>query len=136
MDGRGIPVALVVSGAQRPDVSLLPETLAARVLRRAKALSYAPQYVSGDKGYTGATAWETSQQQGYIPALLQRGKSAERIPLPAARRRRWMVERCHAWLNRFRKLIIRYEKLQRSYEGLLHLACAIICWRQTIAIYG
>ena len=136
MDGRGVPVSLIVSGAETPDVSLLPETLQARVLRRAPALAQSPQYLGGDKGYTGKTAWEASQEQGYTPALQPRGNTTDRIPDPAARRRRWAVERCHRWLNQFRKLTIRYEKLQRSYEGLLQLACAMICWRQTIPIYG
>jgi putative transposase len=136
VDGRGIPVSIVVDGAETPDVSLLPATLAARLLKRRDPENGAPQYLGGDKGYTGATAWTASQEQGYIPALQQRGQTTDRIPLPAARLRRWVVERCHSWLNRFRKLTIRYEKLQRSYEGLLQLACAIICWRQTIPIYG
>jgi putative transposase len=136
VEGRGIPVSLIVSGAETPDVSLLPETLSARILRRAQTLSQTPQYLSGDKGYTGETAWNASQQQGYTPALQQRGKTTDRVPEPAARRHRWIVERCHSWLNRFRKLTIRYEKLKRSYEGLLQLACAMICWRQVIPIYG
>jgi IS5 family transposase len=129
-------LALVVSGAETPDVSLLPATLEDRVLYRRDPGNGAPQYLGGDKGYTGETAWKASQEQGYLPALLQRGQTTERLPLPAARLRRWVVERCHSWLNRFRKLTIRYEKLKRSYEGLLQLACAIICWRQTIPIYG
>ena len=136
MDGRGIPLSLVVSGAETPDVLLLPATLEACVLRRRDLGNGAPQYLGGDKGYTGATAWNASQAQGYTPALQQRGQTTDRIPLPAARLRRWVVERCHSWLHRFRKLPIRYEKLKRSYEGLLQLACAIICWRQTIPIYG
>jgi transposase len=129
-------LSLVVSGAETPDVSLLPATLAERVLQRRDPGNGVAISLSGDKGYTGATAWNASQAEGYTPALQQRGQTTERIPLPAARRRRWVIERCHSWLNRFRKLTIRYEKLQRSYEGLLQLACAIICWRQTIPIYG
>ena len=134
VDGRGIPLSLVVSGAETPDVSLVAETLAARVVRRAKALAFTPQYLSGDKGYTGAGAWKAAQEEGYTPALQQRGATTERIPEPAAQRRRWLVERCHRWFNLFRKLTIRYETLKRSYEGLLQLACAFICWRQTIPI--
>jgi putative transposase len=134
VDGRGIPLSLVVSGAETPDVSLLPETLAQRVMGWVDPHNGAQQYLSGDKGYTGETAWNESLAHGYTPALQQRGQTTGRIPEPAARRRRWVVERCHSWLNRFRKLVIRYEKLQRSYEGLLQLACAIICWRQTIVI--
>lgn len=40
-----------------------------------------------------------------------------------------MVERTHAWLNRFRRLLIRWERKIANYEALLHLACGLICWR-------
>jgi len=136
VEGRGIPIALAVSGANTPDVSLLPQTLADRIVCWRDPGNGASPSLGGDKGYTGKIAWDTSQAFGYTPALQQRGTTTERQPDPAPLRRRWMVERCHSWLNRFRKLTIRYEKLQRSYEGLLQLACAIICWRQTIPIYG
>jgi putative transposase len=134
VDGRGIPLSLVASGANTPDVSLLPATLAARVLRSCDPGNGLKPTLGGDKGYAGAAAWDASLAQGYAPALQQRGRTTERRPDPVGGRRRWVVERCHSWLNRFRKLTIRYEKLLRSYEGLLQLACAMICWRQVIII--
>ena len=50
--------------------------------------------------------------------------------------RRWVVEAAHSWFNPFRKLLVRYEKLAESYEALVHLAAAIICWRKVATIYG
>ena len=41
-----------------------------------------------------------------------------------------MVEVCHSWFNRFRKLLVRYEKLERSFVALNHLAAAIIAFRK------
>jgi len=55
---------------------------------------------------------------------------------PRYRPRRWVVERTHSWLNRYRKLLVRFEKTAASYEGLLELACALIAFRQVITIYG
>lgn len=52
------------------------------------------------------------------------------------RPKRWVVERTHSWLNRFRKLLVRYEKLAESYEGLLEIACAIIVFQECLSIYG
>lgn len=52
-----------------------------------------------------------------------------------AKARRWVVERTHSWFNRWRKLLVSYEKSEASYTGLLSLAAALICWRQTI-FYG
>lgn len=45
--------------------------------------------------------------------------------------RRWVVERAHSWMNRFRRLLIRWEKLTDSYLGMLQLACATICYQRT-----
>jgi transposase len=50
--------------------------------------------------------------------------------------RRWVVERTHSWINRFRKLRVSFEKKEASYVALLSLACAMICWRQTVVICG
>ena len=55
---------------------------------------------------------------------------------PRYRARRWVVERTHSWLNRFRKLLVRYEKTAVGYEALLELACALIAFRKVIIIYG
>jgi putative transposase len=41
----------------------------------------------------------------------------------------WVVERSHSWLNRFRRLLIRWEKKAANYEAMLHIACAIISLR-------
>jgi transposase len=49
--------------------------------------------------------------------------------------RRRVVEVCHSWLNRFRKLMVRYEKKEGNYLALLHFACAIIVWRQIIPVH-
>lgn len=46
------------------------------------------------------------------------------------RARRLVVERTHSWLNRFRRLLIRWENAPNSYIGMLHLACGLIAWRE------
>ncbi len=51
---------------------------------------------------------------------------------PGYKARRWVVERTHSWLNRFRKLLVSFEKTKEGYVALLALAAAMICWRQTI----
>ena len=44
--------------------------------------------------------------------------------------RRWVVKACHGWFNRFRKLLVRYEKLEHTFLALNHLAAAIIALRK------
>lgn len=49
---------------------------------------------------------------------------------PRARARRWVVEACHSWFNRFRKLHVRHEKLEHTFLALNHLASTIIAFRK------
>jgi putative transposase len=46
--------------------------------------------------------------------------------------RRWVVERTHSWLNRYRRLLIRWEKKAHNYLALLHLACAHMTWNKCL----
>jgi transposase len=43
--------------------------------------------------------------------------------------KRWLVERTHAWLNRFRRLLVRWARKVSNYEAVLHFACALFCLR-------
>lgn len=81
--------------------------------------------VGGDKGYSGEPASTAVRERGFIPVLMQRDVPYGKGYLPC----RWTVERTHSWMNRFRKLFIRYEKNTESYEGLVQFASAIICFR-------
>ena len=123
-----------MSGANRHDVKLLEPTLAAVVVARPKDQV---QHLCADRGYAGEPAKTAMIERGYVPPVRPRGeeKSAKERN-PRYRARRWVVERLHSWLNRFRKLVVRYEKKAESYEGLLEIACAIIVFQQIPAIYG
>ncbi|MGB0025725.1 MAG: transposase, partial [Nitrososphaeraceae archaeon] len=50
--------------------------------------------------------------------------------IPKYRARQWVVERTYSWMNRFRRLPIRWEKRIENYVGMLHLACAWITYRR------
>ncbi len=114
---------------------LLEPTLDRVVIRRPRA--QAPQHLCGDKGYAGQPADQAVRARRYVPHIPQRGAEAtSKRRSRHARPRRWVVERTHSWLNRFRKLLVRFEKTTESYEGLLELACALIAYRHVITIYG
>jgi transposase len=69
--------------------------------------------------------------RGFIPHIKSRGQEkAEQTHNPAYRARRRAVEAANSRMNRFRKLLVRYEKLTCSYKGLLMLACAFIAFRK------
>jgi putative transposase len=47
-------------------------------------------------------------------------------------KRRWVVERTNSWHNRFRKLLVRYEKKLENYFALVCLGCCIVIYRRII----
>jgi putative transposase len=105
------------------------------VTERPEVTAEAPQHLCADKGYTGERAHQAVVRRGYTPHVKTRGQEREeKRHIPGYRARRWVVEACHSWLNRFRKILVRYEKTDLSYLALLSLACAIICWRHAHVI--
>jgi transposase len=73
--------------------------------------------------------------RGFIPHIKGRGEEqGEKRCRPGSKARRWVVEAAHSWINRFRKLLVRFEKLQSSYLGLLMFACAFIAFRKADVI--
>ena len=137
MDARGIPLSIVVSGANVHDVKLLEKTLDKAVSKKPRRDKPLRQHLCADKGYDGAPAEKAIRKRKYIPHVRHRGEEiAATQRNPKRRPRRWVVERTHSWINRYRKLLVRFEKYAASYEGLLELACALIAFRRTIIIYG
>jgi transposase len=98
----------------------------------------AGQYnLCADAGYKGAPATNAVVERNYSPHIKQRREEAhEKLTNPEFKARRWVVERTHSWINRFRKLLVSFEKTETSYFALVSLACAMICWRQIITIHG
>ena len=128
VDGRGAPLSLIVAGANRHDVKLLPETLDGIVVRRPRPTRKRRQNLCVDKAYAGKPAEQQMRARGYIPHVPLKGAPKARHR-PRGKARRWVVERTHSWTNNYRKLRVRYEKKAVNFEGLLHLAMALICWR-------
>ena len=128
VDGAGIPLSLIVIGANRHDVSQLGATLDAIVVPRPPVTPRAPQHLCADAGFVGDPALHEMLMQDYTPHVRARGEERT-ARAQGTRARRWVVEVAHSWFNRFRKLLVRYEKLHRSYVALHMLAAAIICLR-------
>jgi putative transposase len=136
-DGRGVPLAIVGSAANVNDVVLLAPTLDSIVIPRPEPSESTPQNLCADAGYKGQPALAAVLARHYTPHVKQRREEADaKRTQPGFKARRWVVERTHSWLNRFRKLLVSFEKTEASYMGLLCLAAAMICWRQTIIICG
>lgn len=137
MDERGVPLSLCVTGANRHDVKKLEAVRKGIVVQRPEPDREHPQNLCADKGYTGRPARETMEKYRYVPHVKSRGEEVEmKRRHPGRKARRWVVEACHSWYNRFRKILVRYEKTRDSYVALLHLASAIIAWRKVGVFYG
>ena len=128
-DAAGIPLALAVDGANRHDKKLLAATLDGVMAARPDP-GDVPQHLCLDKGYDYPDIRELAAELGYIPHIKSRGEESDaKKSAPRYRARRWVVERSHSWLNRFRRLLVRWEKRVDRYQAFLHFACAIIAWR-------
>ena len=131
VDDRGVPLSIIVTGANRHDVSQLAAVLDAIVVQRSTPTERRGKHLCADAGYTGESARSIIEEHGYIAHVKGRGQEAkEKRRHPTKRARRWIVEVAHSWFNRFRKLLVRYEKLECSFLGLNHLAAAIIAFRK------
>ena len=96
-----------------------------------------PLNLCADAGYKGESARNAVLAWNNHPHIQQRREEADAKRTQSGyQARQWAVERTHSWLNRFRKLLVGFEKSQASYVALPFLAVAMICWRQTISIYG
>ncbi len=135
-EGKGIPIGVVVDGANRNDMKLVEATLQAIVAERPKVTPEAPQHICLDKGYDYPEVRALVETWGYTAHIRARGDEAKaKAQVPGYRARRRVVERTHSWLNRFRRLLIRWEKHVDNYLGMLHLACAWITFRQA-GVFG
>jgi putative transposase len=129
-EGRGVPIGLAVDGANRNDFKLVEATLLSIPVERPEVRLYWQQNMCLDKGYDYDEVRGLLKDFSYTAHIRARGEEAQAIKRAAGfKARRWVVERTHSWMNRFRRILIRWEKKPENYFGLLHLVCAIITIR-------
>jgi putative transposase len=129
-DRRGAPLAVVVTGANTHDKTVALETLDKIIVQRPEKVVYRIHHLCLDRGYDYADVIAGVLARDYILHMKKRGQGetllSETKKYPA---RRWVVERTHSWMNRFRRLLVRWEKKVENYEAMLHLACVLILYR-------
>jgi putative transposase len=113
-------------------MKLAAPTLDALVVERPEPRAERPQHLCLDKGYDYDLPRFAAEQRCYVAHIRPRGEDWANAgsPDPLKKPRRWVVERLHSWLNRSRRLLVRWEKLERTYQTFLHLACALLCFQQ------
>ena len=131
-DGRGVPLGLAVDGANRNDFKMARATIESIAAERPDPTPAAPQGLCLDKGYDYDEVRDLLDEFGFTAHIRARGEEAKALKQEVGfKARRWVVERTHSWMNRFRRLLIRWDKKVGNYLGFLHLACAYITYRQS-----
>lgn len=126
VDRKGIPLAIVQSAANVHDSKMLEEAIdAIQPIRTPQSRRRKrPTKLHADKGYDYGRCRKALRTRGIIARIARRGiESSQRLG-----RYRWVVERTLSWLNRYRRLKIRYERRDDVHQAFLHLGCILICW--------
>ena len=129
-EGHGVPIGTAIEGAQRHDMKLVRATIQSIIVERPKPTEEQPQGMCLDKGYDYDEVYAILQEFGFTAHVRARSEEAKALKREAGfKARRWVVERAHSWLNRFRRLLVRWEKKPQNYLAMLHFACGLVALR-------
>ncbi|MFL9935800.1 IS5 family transposase [Paraburkholderia sp. RL18-103-BIB-C] len=129
-EAQGIPLAVILTGANRHDVTQLQalvEAIPSISGKRGRPLSKPRiRVVQSDRGYDYDKYRRPLHAAGIATEIARRGQPHG----SGLGKTHWVVERTISWLHNFRRLRIRFERLAFIHEAFLTIACCIICWRQ------
>jgi transposase len=158
-EGHGLPIAVILTGANRTDMKKLGDVLDAVVIERPWQAAQAAQtdtvaepaaagttegaaagapavqeQVCLDRGFDYEECRAAARARGYEPHIPAKASKEQPLPAPGDPTRhpprRWVVEVAHSWLNRFRRLLVRWEKDAANYLGFVQLAACLIIYRK------
>lgn len=125
-----MPVGIAVDGANRNDMKLVRETFESIPVERPEPMPEQPQGMCMDKGYDYDEVREIVDEFGFTAHIRSRGEEMKELKRDVrTKARRWVVERTHSWMNRFRGILIRWNKKPENYIAMLHFAFAVITYR-------
>lgn len=124
----------MLTGANRHDMKMLEPLLDGCVIARPEQAPEEGYNLCGDRGYDYAKCREVAQARGYTVHIPTKASEATPLPPPGDPDRhpprRYVVEVCHSWFNRFRRVLVRWEKRARLYLGFVQLAATLIIYRK------
>jgi transposase len=135
VDGSGIPLGSQITSASPAEVTLAESTLAQiKVPRKGRGRpKQKPQRVIADRAYDSSKlrrALAKRKIELVCPHRRGRKKPVEQDGRALRRyRKRWKIERTFAWLQNFRRLLVRQDRNIFVYKGFFHIACALIALR-------
>jgi transposase len=127
-DTAGIPVAAHIESASPHEVKLVETTIDSGFTK------YAPDRIIGDKAYDSDGLDDRLSDERGIEMIAPHRKNRKKPNTQDGRKlrrykRRWKVERLFAWIQNFRRLVVRYEYHADNFLGMVQLGCAIILLR-------
>jgi putative transposase len=121
---------VVAAGANRPDRKVGKDPGDSGVVKRPRPTPKRPQGRGLDKGYDYEEGRETLREFGFTAPIRARGEEAQALKRHAGfKARRWVVERAQRWMNRFRRVLSRWDKKVDNSLAFLHFAWALIAFR-------
>ena len=130
VDERGVPLSAIVTAANVNDHVALPDLLTNPIIVRPRASRNHPQHLCLDAAFDNETTRQRLSRDDYVAHIAPKSGRADDAPArQGGQARRWVVERTHAWLDRFRRLVVNWEKTTESRYAFLCLACALIAYR-------
>ncbi len=130
-EGTGIPIAVLVTGANRHDMKQLAALLDATVIAPALVDD---AHVVLDRGDDYPCCLAAAIARGYTPHIPPNASAATPLPAPGEPNRhpprRWVVEVAHSWFNRFRRRLTRWKKRADCYLGFVQLVACLIIYRK------
>jgi len=137
IDGRGVPLSIHLSAANRHDIKGLSGLIEKGELltdTRKEPSNAQPQHLCLDKAYDAEDADKLLEELGYTGHVKRQGEEEDEpgVGEPVYPARRWKVERSISWTNNMRKLRTRWEKKAANYRGLWLLTIALVIYRRTV----
>ena len=123
-DGFGLPLAVYTDSASPHEVRLVGKTLEHRLIEDV------PEKLIGDKAYDSDPLDEQLAQRG-IELIAPHKRNRKKHKTQDGRKlrrykRRWKIERFFAWIQNYRRIVVRYEYHLDNFLGFIHLACILI----------
>jgi transposase len=131
VENHGLPIGGLVASAQQAEVKLAEPTLATvKVPKLWGRPRTRPKELVADKGCDSRPLRRRLRRRGINPCIPER---RGRRPRPGRKAdlagygQRWKVERTYAWLDNYRRLVVRYERLSHIYLAFVMIAFILIC---------
>ena len=135
VEGNGLPIGLYVASAQPHELTLAQATLGTiqEPLPRSHPRT-CPKEVVADRAYDSEAFRRYLRRRGIQPTIpsyqcraRKRPKRGRPLQVGPSYGSRWKVERCFAWMDNCRRLVVRYERKLHCYHAFCLFAVILWC---------